>query len=211
MAGAHINLWQTYQNLKELCEFRGATIKNSENDQKLFTAKIESDPCITILAERPQSDLRGAATILVAQITPRMHGEAPNKYGLLADKLIKNTPSSAVLNIIFVFLETPNGSILSNLAQRNSPIRIIECHRANLFSIVVPRNISVPRHTIATNDEVDSIKKMYIAPSSFPHLIASGEKPDPMVVWMGFRPGMIIRVDRPCETSGYETVFRLCV
>lgn len=212
MAGMRPNQWQTYNNLKELCIFRGAKVVDALQDEKYFTAKMEADQHATILAERPATDPRGAATIMIAQLSSsRTFEETTSKFTTLIDKLLKNAPQS-FFNLIFVPVDVPSNSMLDIIATRNSPTRLIECHRARLFSIIVPRNISVPQHSIASPEEIAFInKKMFVTSSSFPRIIASGEKPDPVAIWMGFRPGMIIRVDRFCETSGCEIAYRLCI
>lgn len=202
-----------YNNLKQMCEFRGARLTEFLPDSG-FNEKMESDQHVRIRAERSASDIRGAAHILIIMFSTRREIDSTSsKFTPFIARIIREKPKDNIeFNIILVSIAPISNSLIALIRSESKNGIFIEHHLAVRFSIVVPRNIAVPPHTIVSRADVEKIRKeMHIDESHFPKLIAGTVNPDPVAVWLGLRPGMIVRVDRPCETAGCETVYRLCI
>jgi DNA-directed RNA polymerase subunit H (RpoH/RPB5) len=84
----------------------------------------------------------------------------------------------------------------------------IEFYDYKIFEITIPKHESVPLHTIPTKAEVDYICRIYCTlPEYFPKIISA----DPMAIWLGLMPGMVVRTDGPSETAGKVTSYMYCV
>jgi DNA-directed RNA polymerase subunit H (RpoH/RPB5) len=75
----------------------------------------------------------------------------------------------------------------------------------HVFSNVVPTHVSVPRHSIISDDEV----KAYLSRERLgPKDVYSIYSNDPPVIWIGGRPGQFVQVERDSETAGVSIVVR---
>lgn len=68
-----------------------------------------------------------------------------------------------------------------------------------VFSLDIPRAQCVPRHEVVPPAEIAAIlKRERLAPGNLKRMLAS----DPPVVWIGGRPGQVVRTVSPSETAG---------
>jgi DNA-directed RNA polymerase subunit H (RpoH/RPB5) len=218
-----------YENLARMCVFRGARVTARVAPDK-FVAMMEADHYARIDADRDADDMRGAARMVIILFSEfkNIDSSAP-KFGAFLARVLKerahwvSADERAEFNIVLVFSSAPSSAIARVIAGARAPGIVIEAHIAALFMIVAPEHVCVPRHTIVPRAEVERIcRELHLVIGNFPALIASASAkgsaasgasgaPDPMAVWLGLRPGMIVRIDRPCETAGIETIYRRCV
>ena len=84
----------------------------------------------------------------------------------------------------------------------------IEARSYGLFLMELPLHVLVPPHSLATDEEVDALCRLHTTSRDrFPHI----SRDDPQAVWLGVKPGMVVRIDRPSETAGIAVVYRFCV
>jgi DNA-directed RNA polymerase subunit H (RpoH/RPB5) len=204
-----------YDNLARLCEFRGAKVTARVAHDK-FIATMEAARFVQIKAERPASDIRGPAHIVIIQFSAyRDIDGTSSKFATFLTKLLKERPSdSAEFNVILVTSAPVGATIMRIITEQSKNGIHIERYLASMFLIVVPEHICVPRHTIVSKKDIDVLySEMHLLIGNLPCISAGGTAaaPDPMAVWLGLRPGMVVKIDRPAETAGIETVYRRCI
>lgn len=212
MASSNISL-TVYENLIHLCQYRGANV-TTRVSREAFISAMETQYYVAITAERPATDIRGAAHLLIIQFSQYRHIDASSqKFNTFLDKQIRARPTDDIeYNIILVSSAAVSPAISRSIATSRAAGIVVEHYLSSMFLIVVPEHACVPQHTIVSREDIDKLcHEMHMMISNFPCIIASGANPDPMAVWLGLRPGMIVRIDRPCETAGRETVYRRCV
>ena len=202
-----------YEHLVRLCGFRGANVTGRVGPAE-FAKTMDTNHYVSITAERPATDIRGAAHILIIQFSSYRYIDASSqKFNAFLEKQIRARPADEIeYNIILVSSSAISSTISRTIAEQRAAGIIVEHFNASMFLIVVPEHDNVPRHTIVPRDEVNKIcQELHMMVSNFPCIIAAGANPDPMAIWLGLRPGMVVRIDRPSETAGIETVYRRCV
>jgi DNA-directed RNA polymerase subunit H (RpoH/RPB5) len=215
-----------YENLAKMCEWRGARVTERESADRLMHT-LETKAFARIDAERENDIFRGSAHISVIMFSPH-YGVEGTKISAQINRMMENLEKEKrEMNLIFVTIAPISTQVARNIAAinaRNAGRIIVEQHLAKIFAIVVPEHAAVPRHTIVAmrgghiEEEIKNISAtMHIAPwRDFPCLVASAKydmsaRPDPMAVWLGLRPGMIVRIERACEVTGIEIVYRRCI
>jgi len=110
--------------------------------------------------------------------------------------IVDSKPSASVLNVIRRHIADPANVIVQVFELRHLQLDI-SAHR------------KVPKHRILMQDEIDSVLKEFHAssPSVFPKI----DSQDPMVRWIGARPGNVLEITGLCEASGDNRRYRLCV
>lgn len=110
--------------------------------------------------------------------------------------IVDSKPSASVLNVIRRHIAEPANVIVQVFELRHLQLDI-SAHR------------KVPKHRILMQDEIDSVLKEFHAssPSVFPKI----DSQDPMVRWIGARPGNVLEITGLCEASGDNRRYRLCV
>jgi DNA-directed RNA polymerase subunit H len=208
-----------YKNIIRLCEYRGGIIKTKINaDEHL--RQMETDHYVIIHAERGVSNIRESSHIAVAQFHKEPTIEKKlDTFKRFLDKLIRAQPDDMIeYNIILVTSSTISGNIqniidatnISHVAKKGKIF--VEHVLASKLSIIVPEHVAVPKHEIVPSNEAEKIfSELHISRANIPKLITSGSNADPVAIWLGFRAGMLIKIRRPAETSGYMVFYRLCV
>lgn len=85
----------------------------------------------------------------------------------------------------------------------------IEHYIYKLFKLVVPEHVMQPKFTLATREEAaEFCKEYYTDIDKFPKI---SSKSDAMAVWMGLRPGDVVKIERTSESAGVAIVYRYCI
>lgn len=214
--------YMIYQNLQRLCEYRGATVTSPVIDKPAHIAQMDSTHYVQITAERAPEDVRGAAHIMVAQLSNGRNIETKSDaFRRFLDRFIRAQKKDSIETNIIVVTSldiSPNVRAIIDAANavardtKDAPPLFIEQVTAMRVKIVVPQHIAVPEHTIVPRDEIDRLcAELHMSRANFPRLVASGEKPDAMAVWLGLRPGMVVRITRLSSATGYAVAYRVCV
>jgi len=208
--------YRIYQNAQLLCKYRGCTVTRAATDQAAFLALIDSNQYAGIDATRPADDIRGEARILVAQLSAQFNIETTAVvFEKFLNKLISAGRGEIPLNIIILTTGVIGRGAQKKLDERNANKQekiLIEVIHYSRLSIVVPEHVMTPRHTIVSDEDFARItQSRFIQRGDLPAIIVSGPNPDAMAVWMGLRPGMIVRLDRDAETCGTMVAYRVCV
>lgn len=200
-----------HEHLAQMCKYRGATVTSTIiTDPAQFAVTMETNHFVQITATRTADDIRGAANIVVIQFSVVRHIDASSpKFSAFLEKLIKTRPPGDIeFNIILVTSAAVSSAIDKIIASPHGRGVVVEQYEATKFLLVVPEHSIVPRHSIVAPADVEQIcNRMHITLKNIPTITSS----DPVSIWMGFRPGMLIRIDRYSETAGREIVYRHCV
>lgn len=95
-----------------------------------------------------------------------------------------------------------------NAFRAANPKFYVEDYDYEKFMIEVPRHVLVPKHEIMPEDEVLAYcNANYTSREKFQKILSS----DTMAVWIGAKPGMVVRITRVSETAGYFTSYRYCI
>lgn len=201
---------QVYENLVKLMDYRGVIINSTPLSKDDVVQKLNHYEFITISGKRRENDPRGEATVMVILIAP--NSKYSNKSGDFK-KLLKGLPkvhNGETLEVIFVSEYELTVHIKKQLlAYRTAnPKILLENHDYEIFMIEVPKHKSVPLHVIPSEKEVTEFcSQHYTSAQNFPKILQS----DPMAVWLGLRPGMVVKVYRVSETAGVATIYRICI
>lgn len=214
-----------YENLVRLCEFRGAQVtKRIDSRELIEKARIQLN--LEIEAERGDNDIRGASLLHIVYFHSH-DGGGSDKISPQITKFMKNASSfDRRTNLIFVTDAPISTQVGRNIMEFNSTkgaVVFIEHHMSNIFMVIAPEHHTVPEHRIIAvrgkplpEEMQKMVQDMHVSIwSQFQCLIASAKytapisRPDPMAVWLGMRPGMIIEIRRECLTaSGIEITYR---
>lgn len=193
-----------YTNIVKMAEYRGIVLSSAALDKSEVVQKLNHFEFVTI------SGKRGDVLTMMILIAPS------SKYATKSGdfkKLLKGLPKikeSEKLDVVFVSEYALTIHIRKQiLAFRTENPRIhIENHDYELFLIEIPKHSSVPKHVIPSAEEVEEFCNMhYTNPANFPKILQS----DAVAVWIGLRPGMVVKVYRISETAGSAVVYRVCV
>lgn len=209
-----------YNNLMVMVEtYRNAVVQTKLGLDKV-EAMLNTQHFATIAATRTVADSdidpRGTANILVALFAPQQEIETNSpKFSAILESLIRSVSeiSKAPRNEIILVTEKPLSSSNMKRAQtrsREADVRIDQ-YAHDLFALVTPRHSTNPEFRIATQKEVDKLLiECNTSTANFPFLRA-GSAPDPIAIWYGLRPGMVIYEVGSSETAGEVTRYRKCV
>lgn len=199
---------EVYTNLNQMMIRRGVVLADPELSTDQVAQKLNHYEFVTIAGTRPATDPRGKATVVSVLIAP--NSKYSNKTGDFK-KLLKGLPkTNDTLDVIFVSEKTLTVHIKKQLEtfKKENPSIIVEDHDYNLFIIDPMRHVSVPPHSLATDEEIDKFCHMYCTTRDrLPKIIQS----DPIAVWLGLRPGMVVAIGRRSLTAGMAEAYRYCV
>lgn len=183
-----------WQNVVKMYEYRGGRC-DTVQDVSGVSARIKNQ------------------NYILAQGTAR--GE-PLTCCILADIDIKKDHISAVLKAVakiqtsgecLLIFSRPPSPYVRNLLDdaKKYPFRVIDCLR-EIFCFELPRHNLVPRHWIASADEIALLEASYCAKSALPAILER----DPAAIWIGARKGDVVMVSRLSETAGEAIAARIC-
>ena len=78
----------------------------------------------------------------------------------------------------------------------------------NIFLVDITEHVSVPKHELTDAAEITKFCERYhTSKEQFSKIPMS----DPQAIWLGLRPGMVIRILRASETAGEAPTYRICI
>lgn len=196
---------RVYENLIKMMEYRNVALAEPALTTDIVSQKLNHFEYVIIHGKRPSTDMRGEAAVYVILLSPT------SKYAAKSaefKKLLKVLPKTKI-EVVFISEEPLTIHIKKVLVQiRLEMLIAIEDYPYSIFMIEAPKHESVPIHTIATDAEVaEFCIEHFTTRERFPKIIQS----DVQAVWLGLKPGMVVRVDRISETAGTAIAYRYCV
>jgi DNA-directed RNA polymerase subunit H (RpoH/RPB5) len=200
-----------YKHMRPFLKHRGMSLvkgKLDESRAKFVTqlnhlghyhldAKTSEDKLVSIIILAPQSPY--------VEKGPQLR-KLLSETSLLTDKNLEEViiiaPESALRkkNLTDVILEFRKGT------SDKAKAEYYNMYPYHVFSLEIPKAQIVPAHHIADDGEVkkflDREKRTLV---DLRRIAASS----PPVIWIGARPGQVVRVDAPSETAGYSVNYLL--
>lgn len=199
---------EIYKNLIKMCAYRNLTIVGDILSEDKLIQTINFNEYISIEATRSKLNQLSSAYVFI--ILLKENARYMSKTALfkrLVEDIIKKNISGDPTEITFIMDEPLSSNINKMLAEFKQTV-FIESYNYALFRIELPLHESVPKHSILPEDELITLLELYKTHKErFPIIKAS----DPQAVWLGARPGQVIKILRPSDSAGYAIAYRICV
>lgn len=190
-----------YKNLLlMLTKYRGYKMTTPELDDAGLSQRLNSYEFhpMTCVRDDPSHPL-GPGELTVLLIAP---GSSIASKSADFKKLLKGYPKGNVLIVSETALTSHINKFIETMRDR------VEVRGYFLFLDEKPAHVSVPPHFIATADEIAELESRYIFKDNLPRIVCDD---DPIAIWIGARPGMVIKIHRSSETVGIAIAYRLGV
>lgn len=195
-----------YNNLIKMHDYRGITLDQPALAPDDVVQKLNHYEFLSWTGKRKDITTGEIIPVIFFLIAP--NSKYATKSGDFV-KFFKNIPSTK-RDIIFVSEKEFTIHISKKIASYRveNPDVHVESHTYNIFMIETPKHVLVPQHIIPPAEEVEEFcRNNYVRVSSFPKILQS----DPIAVWIGLRPGMVVKIIRLSETAGIAHTYRICI
>lgn len=198
-----------YRNLIKLVGYRGARLVGEPLSDDALITRLNNYEFVEIRAKRdpPPGDPRPKATILIILLSK--DSKYANKVNEIRRILNQIPAGEDELEVMFVSEAGLSSHIKNEISSKRDHENLyIEEHPYYVFMIEAPKHTAVPKHSLATDEEVSELTQwFYTSKDKFPQICYD----DTQCVWLGARPGMVIKIERESETAGTSIAYRLCV
>lgn len=203
-----------YGNLVLMMAHRGVVIpKETILGTESVIKALNDEETVSITGTRPAGDIRGAAAVTCILLSPSSKYLRTGDFRKLVERQISVMSAGGEKLPLEVILVSKDG--LSTHVKREidafklrRPDVLIEDHTYRIFLINVTKHVSVPEHSIASEEEVARFCHSYCTSKDrFQKILTS----DAQAVWLGVRSGMVVKILRQSETAGTALVYRYCV
>lgn len=190
--------YEVYKNAKVFFEYRGIIPDPKTNlnmsREELVKILIREEH-VKLIGTNSKNNNRKFMLVIIAP---------SSKYALHTPqfkKLMNNIPLADPLDLMFIS-ETP----LTNFIQKElveqkkkHPSVYIEHHKYSLLTIIIPNHDLSQKHILLTPTQAKEFTESnYTSPIEYSKIRAG----DPMIVWLGAKPGDFIKVERASESTG---------
>jgi len=200
---------RVYENLIKMTRYRNIKLSEEPLSTDTVVTRLNHYEFLLISGKRT-NDMRGDATVHIVLIAPgSIYATKSPGFKKLLKALPKNIKGEKT-EVIFISEEALTVHIKKVILshKKTNPGLLIESHNYAIFEIETPKHESVPPHFVATDEEVNEFcTTRYTSREYFPKILQS----DPQAVWLGLRPGMVVRVERLSETAGISIAYRYCI
>lgn len=188
--------YRVYEIIAEYFEHRGLKMDGSLAGKDEFMTQFTSLDYMPLRAE--------SVLAIIIRSNGRYMTSGPDLR-----KLIQRANSIAGGEINQVVIVAPEAFFAKkNLTDAVAAFPVAEVYPYNIFNQNVPKNEAVPRHSIASAEDIAEIlSNRYATTAQLPKILKS----DAAVVWEGGRVGDVIRIDRLSENVGTAPVYRLVI
>lgn len=197
-----------YINVRGMFTTRGAVAIDNELGEPELIQKIHHSEYIMTSAIRPPTDPRGEA-IIVAVIVDENSKIATATSHL--EKIIAIAVKQKKLNVPLEILLITHEPMKDRLMKRDDIVPegvTISNHPYDIFLVDITKHVSAPRHELVDEREVAEFCKRYHTAKEYFSKIPMS---DPQAIWLGLRPGMVVRIIRASETAGEAPIYRICI
>ena len=199
-----------YNNLIKMTTYRGIELKSPAMTEAEVIKKLNHNEYIIINGTRRENDIRGAVNLFIILIAP--NSDFAGKTASFKE-MMKVLPKADAKTQLEVMIISENGltihikKYLVILRKESAPLLINE-YNYEIFTIEIPKYNGTSLHEIMSNEEVEEFCSLHHTdPNRFPEIYQH----DPYAVWIGLRPGMVVRVHRISDTAGKSIAYRYCI
>lgn len=213
---------EIYKNINKMLAYRGVTLKDKVLSESEITQQLQHYEYIQIQGER---ELRNSDYVVNERITDKGKIDitilmiAPgSKYAtitqffkqLIATVIQKGKIPKNGLDLMIVSENVLTVHLLKQIKmmRRQYPGLYIEHYNYNKFIIEFPKHQLVQPHEIANMEEVNEYcDNNYLTIDRFPKIFTN----DTPVVWIGAKPGEVVKVTRLSENAGEAIAYRFVI
>jgi DNA-directed RNA polymerase subunit H (RpoH/RPB5) len=196
-------LYRIYNNIRGMLARRGCEVKTPVLSEVDLVRRLGAAEYVTIVASRGD-DPRGAGDVCAVMFAPN------SKYSSRVpefQKRLDDVAKTGCVNAVFVADTEASKHISNRVAETNTDKLQIEYHLYKHFVIDVTAHALVPPHSLPPAAEVEEYcRRVGTTPDRFPQIRCAT---DAQAIWLGARPGMVIKVMRASEV-GVAVVYRYC-
>jgi DNA-directed RNA polymerase subunit H (RpoH/RPB5) len=187
---------------------RGAELVDQPLSESELIQRMNNREYVMTSAVRGPEDLRGAATIIAVIVdeNSRIAKATANLEKIIAIATKQKKP-----NIPLEILLITHEVMQDRLMKREDLVPegvTIHNYPYTIFLIDITQHVSSPRHELVSEKDVrDFCSRYHTSKEYFSKLPQS----DPQAIWLGLRPGMVVRILRASETAGEAPAYRICI
>lgn len=199
---------EIYKNLRDFVKHRGIVTDHTWMDTAKFSDTLNTYEYVKIEGKRVDS--RGAnLDVFIFLVMPySSYATRTPNFKKLFNVIPRAKLDAAEVMFISHEEHSPHLKRLIDELRREHKGMYIETYDYSKFIIVIPEHVGVPRHEIASKEEVDDWCEKYgVARDELKKIHSS----DPPAVWIGAKPGDVVKIHRPSESAGKAVVYRLCI
>lgn len=199
-----------YTNVMRMLEHRGAVITSKPMASEALVKELNQHEYVVITATRENDPVRASADITCVFVAPEGSLSARvQEYRVMFNAVKAAAAQSDRLHEYLIITDRePNSYISAFIATQNIGHTVRVYHYLHkLFKAELPKLAMIPKHELMTATEVDELcTGGYMTPAGFPKI----NHDEPMAVWMGLQPGMVVRIHRLSETAATAIAYRIC-
>lgn len=197
-----------YSNVRTMFKNRGAVPTDEELNEPELIQKINHREYVMTSAIRPPSDPRGEAVIVAVIIDENSRiAKATAQLEKILAIAIKQKKPNVPLEILLITKEPMQDRLMKREDIVPEGVSISN-HPYTIFLLDITKHVSAPRHELVPDAEVaEFCARYHTAKEYFSKLPMS----DPQAIWLGLRPGMVVRIIRASETAGEAPIYRICI
>lgn len=201
---------EVYKNILEMTKYRNIEIttpileENNLSKSLSFMKYIQMDG----IRKYPKTDKK---VVIMLFAPSSSYSEGRPLFEKLFNHIIYKGKKiiSEEIEVMFISEKPLSNNIIKfikeQLASHNK--LHIEYHTYDPFKINIIHQESIVSHTIMDKDEANQVLNYFYKTSDKLPIISVN---DPPIIWIGGKPGDIIKIDRISETTGESVGYRLC-
>lgn len=190
--------WEVYNNLQELIKYRGIETSYSFADKNKFSKEFNHYEYVTIKGKRNDKHGERPAYIMLFAPDSKYATKSPDFKKRMSDISFSDMQGHMELLIIS---EKPLTNFIKKqiiLMKQKNPQLYIETHNYAIFMDIMPKNPIVQKHEIVPDDEARQFfAEIYKTRENIKKILST----DTAVVWLGARPGDLIKIHRISESA----------
>ena len=196
---------RVYENIVKMFGYRNVVLRGAQLTEDQLAQALNNYEYAIVIGEKTVNGATVECYVVI--IAP---GSKYSNKSQDFKKLTKYVPTKDVpIEVMFVSKSPLTVHVKKQLAlyRSENPKYYVEDHDYEMFIIEKPRDVSVPKHVIATEKEVSAYcERHFTTKDKLPRI----NPMDPQAVWIGLKLGMVAKIYRLSETAGEAIVYRYC-
>jgi DNA-directed RNA polymerase subunit H (RpoH/RPB5) len=205
---------EVYANLGKLLVNCGAVLDTELEPTSDVVKKLNHTEYILIHSSRPDTDIRGKAKVVACLIAPgSKYSNTTHDFKNLL-KVLNKLHVGERMDIIIISSTAVTIHLKKQIiifrteSEKGDRCIKIDDYEYKNFLIDITKSVNAVTHSIASPDEVLAFtKRHFITIDQLPKILAN----DAQAIWLGARPGMVVKIHRPSENAGSAVAYRVCV
>jgi DNA-directed RNA polymerase subunit H len=206
--------YEVYLMTTKAMVYRGGVLDSEPESVEVVTNNLNNRGYATVSGQRPVTDVRDEATIIYCVINTgsRYSSKSQDFKKLLKLVAPKRSVVGNRVELIFVYDSTDekffkNADAIDDVKKLASLNIFTYGYGYHHFKSEKPAHVLVPKHEVMSKHEVNELfTKFYITTDSLVTISPN----DPISIWLGIRPGHVVRITCASDTAGEAIHYRYC-